>query len=71
MRKYEIIPYIQNGTIGEIEVSIELSEEEIKLVSKMNKQDFTKFIKEKATVKITDFDVDFDCPFLNEWDEVE
>ncbi len=70
MKKFEINPYIQYGQIGEIEVSIELSDEELRLISKMNKEDFTKFIKEKSEVKITDFDVDFDCPFLDEWDEV-
>lgn len=70
MRKFEISPYIENGQIGQIEVSVELSDEEIKLIGKMNKEDFTRFIKERATVKITDFDVDYDCPFLNEWDEV-
>ena len=70
MQKFELNPCITSATIGEIEVSIELSDEEIKSVSKMNKEDFIKFIKSKATVIITDFDVDYECPFLDEWDDV-
>lgn len=45
--KFECIPYIQDSSIGEIEVSIELTDDEIKQVKLMSKEEYEKFIKQK------------------------
>jgi len=71
MPKFEISPYITSQNIGEIEVEVELTKEEVELCRKMSKEDFSDYIKSKATVKITDFDIDYDPQELNDWDEVE
>ena len=71
MPKFEISPYITSQNIGEIEVNVELTKEEVELCMKMSKQEFSDYIKSKATIVITDFSVDYDPQELNDWDEVE
>lgn len=70
MPKFEISPYITSQNIGEIEVNVELTKEEVELCRKMSKKEFSDYIKPKATVLITDFDVDYDPQELDDWDEV-
>lgn len=71
MPKFELSPYITSQNIGEIEVSVELTKEEVELCRKMSKEEFSNYIKPKATVIITDFDVDYEPQELDDWDEVE
>ena len=69
-RKFECSPYINDSNIGEIEVVVELTDEEIKSLKSMSKKDYDAFIKSKATVIITDFSIDFDVEDIDEWDEI-
>ena len=71
MKRFEIQPYIKSQNIGEIEVFVELTKEEVEKVKVMTKKDFSAFIKSKATVRITDFDVDYDAETFEDWVESE
>ena len=71
MKRFEIQPYINSQNIGEIEVFVELTKEEVEKVKVMTKKDFSAFIKSKATVRITDFDVDYDAETFEDWVESE
>jgi len=71
MPKFEILPYITSKNIGEIEVNVELTKEEVESCMKMSKQEFSDYIKSKATIVITDFDIDYDPLELKDWDEIE
>ena len=66
--KLECYPVPINGTIGEIEVTVELTDLEILILNKMDSEQRNDFIKSRATVKITDFNVNYDVPDLSEWD---
>lgn len=70
MRKFEIIPYITVQHIGEITVTVNLTDEEVDKCKSMSKDEFGKYIKSVATIHITDFDVDFDAETIEGWDEV-
>ena len=69
MAKYIILPYIQQSTIGQIEVSIELTDEQLEEIKKMTNPEFDKFVKSNSTVTILDFDVEFDCGDFQDWEE--
>ena len=71
MKRFEIQPYIISQNIGEIEVFAELTNEEVEKVKVMTKKEFSVFIKPKATVRITDFDVDYDAETFEDWVESE
>lgn len=71
MKRFEIQPYINNQNIGEIEVFVELTNEEVEKVRVMTKEEFSAFIKPKGTVRITDFDVDYDAETFDDWVESE
>ena len=71
MKRFEIQPYINSQNIGEIEVFVELTKDEVEKVKVMTKKDFSAFIKSKATVRITDFDVDYDAETFEDWVESE
>jgi len=57
--RLEIYPCVDNATIGEIEVSLEMSKEQYDKYLKMSKSAKIKYIKDNGTIKITDFDVDY------------
>lgn len=69
--KFEFRPYIISSNIGEIEVSIELSNDEIAMMKTLDKEEIKKLVNDKAVIKITDFDIDFEVEDFNDWDEVE
>lgn len=71
MKRFEIQPYINNQNIGEIEVFVELTNEEVEKVKVMTKEEFSAFIKPKGVVRITDFDVDYDAETFDDWVESE
>lgn len=71
MKRFEIQPYINSQNIGEIEVFVELTNEEVEKVRVMTKEEFSAFIKPKSTVRITDFDVDYDAETFDDWVESE
>ncbi len=71
MPKFEIYPYINWAEIGEIEVTIDLTDEEVVKLKELSKEEFKKMITERAIVKITDFDVDYDTENLDSWTEVK
>ena len=71
MKRFEIQPYIISQNIGEIEVFAELTNEEVEKVRVMTKEEFSAFIKPKSTVRITDFDVDYDAETFDDWVESE
>ncbi len=58
--KYTFYPFPMEAKIGEIEVELELTPEEYIKCKKMKKTTFEKFVKENATIRVTDFSVDFD-----------
>ena len=66
--KFELYPVPINGIIGEIEVVVELTDEEVLKVNRMDFDERNDFIKSKATIKITDFNVNYEAPALSEWD---
>ncbi len=67
-KKYSFMPLPENDTIGEIEVSVELTNEEYEKCKTMPHSQFEDFIKSRATVKIIDFSVDFEVPTIDEFD---
>ncbi len=67
-KRYSFMPFPENYTIGEIEVSVELTNEEYEKCKTMPHSQFEDFIKARATVKITDFSVDFEVPTIDEFD---
>lgn len=71
MSKYELQPCIRYFNIGEIEVSIDLTEKEVEKVRQMTKGEFSSFVKSKAIVKITDFDIDYDVETFDNWVKVD
>lgn len=71
MKRFEIQPYIESQNIGEIEVFVELTNEEVEKVKVMTKEEFSAFIKPKGTIRITDFDVDYDAETFDDWVESE
>lgn len=71
MKRFEIQPYINSQNIGEIEVFVELTNEEVEKVKVMTKEEFSAFIKPKGTIRITDFDVDYDAETFDDWVESE
>ena len=70
MRKFEIYPYINNASVGEVLVTVKLNDEEIESIRNMSEKEFSDFIKSKAVVVITDADVDYDAETFSEWNEV-
>lgn len=70
MKKFYIYPYINYGYIGQIEATIELTDEEIEAIKRMDKKEFSKFVKERAVVTILDTDVDYNVGTFEDWDEV-
>ena len=71
MKKFEIQPYIISSEIGEVQVTISLSDEEVNKCREMSVEEFRKFIAPRAVIKITDFDVDVDFETLDSWVEVD
>jgi hypothetical protein len=67
-KRFECLPYISKDTIGEIQVSIELTDEEILSLKLMSKEEYETFIRSKANVQITDFDVEYEVMPIDEWD---
>lgn len=67
MIKIECIPSIDYSDIGEISVSIELTQEQIETVKNMTKVEFKQFVLLNATVRVTDFDVKYDVPDFENW----
>jgi hypothetical protein len=49
-------------------VSIELTDEEILSLKLMSKEEYETFIRSKANVQITDFDVEYEVMPIDEWD---
>ncbi|MFA6570741.1 MAG: hypothetical protein WCT77_05830 [Bacteroidota bacterium] len=57
--RLETLPYIESENIGEIEVSLEISEKEYEKYIKMSNLRKVEYIKSNATVRVTDFDVEY------------
>ena len=68
--RLELYPVPKNAIIGEIQVIV-LTNEEVLKVNQMDSDERNEFIKSKATVKVTDFDADYNVPDLSEWDICE
>lgn len=69
-RKFELYPYIRDSQIGEVEVTVELTEEEYLLAKTLEQDDFREFILSKAECRVTDFECTYDTPSLDEWNEI-
>jgi len=69
--KIEFYPYIKSQKIEEIEVSLEISKDDFEKLKNMSKLEQQEYIKTYGRVKITDFDIIYTVPEINEMDIYE
>lgn len=71
MIKLECNPSLINSRVEEILVTIEITKSEKSNLKLLNKNEYEKFIREKATVTITDASIDWEVPPIEDWDDSE
>lgn len=64
--RLEFYPYVEHQSIGEIQVSLEMSKKEYNKFLKLPKDKQNEIINSNATVKVTDFDVTYEVPELED-----
>jgi hypothetical protein len=69
--KLEFLPCITDYVVGEVEVTLVVSEEEYERLKLMPKNKFDEYVKSNGWVKITDSDIGYDVPNLEDMDIYE
>ena len=71
MIKLEANIGVWNSDIHEIDLTVELTQEEYDTLKTMNTEEYIKFMRERMVHRITDYDLTYDVPDLDEFCEVE
>lgn len=71
MIKLEAYIEVTNSEIYEVELTVELTEKEYVALKKMSNEEYIKFMRERMIHRISDYDLKFEVPDLDEFYESE
>ncbi len=59
-------PYVKRANIEEVELKLQVTKEEWREMQQMEVDELNDFVKSKATITVTDFNVDYEISDIDE-----